>query len=117
MGDATSDEVLHSSITQPDHAILSVWDAGAPGFGAACHFSRIGPDGELANASLDVARHVLQPFRASAGEGRVFVASEAFAPLQCWSEGALQMSENALQRLGLEKPDWMSQETYEQALF
>ena len=47
----------------------------------------------------------------------VFLASEAFAPLQCWSEGALQMGENALQRLGVGKPPWMTDEVYRDILF
>lgn len=111
------ENILRGEATQPDHAALSIWGPAATGFGAACHFSRLREGMTPKDAALDVAQHTLRPFLASEGEDRVFVASEAFAPLQCWSEGALQMAENALQRLGLEKPTWMPQEVYEQSLF
>eukprot|EP00931_Biecheleriopsis_adriatica_P003757 TRINITY_DN105527_c0_g1_i1.p1 TRINITY_DN105527_c0_g1~~TRINITY_DN105527_c0_g1_i1.p1 ORF type:complete len:581 (+),score=65.23 TRINITY_DN105527_c0_g1_i1:169-1743(+) len=109
--------ILHGRDTQPDHAVLAIWDSAAQGFGAACHFSRLESSTEpTSDAVLEVARKSLRPFLAS-GEDRVFVASEAFAPLQCWSEGALQMAENALQRLGMKKPPWMMDAIYKEVLF
>jgi len=117
MGPGVAEEIRHGKTTQPDHAILSIWDADAPGFGAACHFSRVQAHEKAGDASLDVARHSLRPFLKSGKEGRVFVASEAFAPLQCWSEGALQMAENALQRLGVRRPPWMPESVYKDLLF
>lgn len=117
LGPDVARQVLTGEMTQPDHAVLSIWDPNAPGFGAACHFSRLTRNSSTKDTALSVARHTLQPFLASAGEERVFVASEAFAPLQCWSEGALQMAENALMRLGLSRPAWMTEDVYNEILF
>merc|ERR1712046_133154 len=94
-----------------------MWDDTAEGFGAACHFSRLNSlNDTVQSAAMDVAEHTLQPLRA-AGESRVFLASEAFAPLQCWSEGALQMAENALHRLAVPRPSWLDADVYNQTLF
>jgi hypothetical protein len=41
LGAAAAREILANKITQPDHAVLAVWDAAADGFGAACHFSQM----------------------------------------------------------------------------
>lgn len=115
----TAARVLHSRHTQPDQAVLALWDRAAEGFGAACHFSRVplGASGSNAthDAALAVARHALRPFFPA--DERVFVASEAFAPLQCWSEGALQLAENALQRLGVGAPAWLPREAYAETIF
>lgn len=81
----------------PTAGVLSIWSQGVAGIGAGCH-SRI-PQ-VTAEGLAQAAR---RPF-----DGQpVYVANEAWGVEQCFAEASLNMSEAAVQDLGLGLPGWL----------
>ena len=97
---------------RPSGGVLSIWDQKAAGLENACHLAKAA--GEADGAGVDPAAipaAAARPYPATAPN--VFLANEAYGPVECFAEGSLAMAENVLYtHLGVPKPAWIPNATY-----
>lgn len=83
----------------PDSGVLSIWSQGVEGIHSGCH----SPMNGTSPLPQDMPKAALQPFAGLP----VFVANEAYGPVNCFAEGSLNMSATALEHLGIAQPEWL----------
>jgi len=93
----------------PSGGVLSIWSQRVAGIETGCHIPKVGPPIDPA----DVPRKALRPL----ADQRIWIANEAFGPIDCWAEGSLIMAENVAHQLGLGKPKWLPQPIYDKVIF
>lgn len=96
---------------RPASGVLSIWDTKAVGLENACHMAKATSKGGAGVAPRSIPATAARPYAKTAPN--VYVANEAFGPIECFAEGSLAMAENVLYTyLSIPKPAWIDDATY-----
>jgi len=91
---------------RPTGAVLSMWTQGVAGIHAGCHTPK-----RLANGDQPPPGYISKAAMEPLPDWPIFVANEAFGPMNCFAEGSLAMAEMALKKMNVSVPEsgWLTE--------